>query len=155
MITTRINIKTHLAEYMQAKYANADGHIELPNGDDLYITLYNLTSRRPINAPIDTGNLSIVLPCRREGKHPEFWNYLSQRAARVIESKIELRFWADAHEYIDEQKHRYGIDYQTSIEVFMHRYQITGISEDAIRKNYYRWKSKVRQRTEKRPYKKP
>ncbi|WP_232517541.1 hypothetical protein [Porphyromonas gingivalis] len=128
--------------------------VRLPDLDDLYITVYNLTSKRPINVPVDSGNLSIALPCRKDGKDPAYWNYLGVRAQRCIESKIEVRFWAEAHEYIDEQKHRYRIDYIVAIESFMLRYGITSISDEAIRKNYYRWLNKVRRERRKELIKK-
>ncbi|DBA56040.1 hypothetical protein [Porphyromonas gingivalis] len=155
MTIVKISVKPHLAEYMIGKFWDESLQaVRLPDLDDLYITVYNLTSRRPINVPVDSGNLSIALPCRKDGKDPAYWNYLGVRAQRCIESKIEVRFWAEAHEYIDEQKHRYRIDYIVAIESFMLRYGITSISDEAIRKNYYRWLNKVRPRAEKRAYKK-
>ena len=153
MTVTKIDIKPHLAEYMKAKYWNdAEQAVCLPDSDDLYITIYNLTSKRPPSAPIDEGNLPIAIPSRREGKNPKFWNYLGARAVRHIESKIEVRFWAEIHEYLDEQKHRYNIDYITAIEAFMLRYNIQSISDEAIRKNYYRWKRVMRPTAEIRRY---
>lgn len=155
MVTTKITIKQHLAEYMIAKYWDAQEQgIRLPDNDDLYVTIYNVTTKRPANAPIDEGNLSIVLPCRRDGKNPEYYNYIGCRGARLLESKIELRFWAEVHDLLDEQKHRYGIDYIVSIEAFMLQYNIISISDEAIRKNYYRWKKQLRPKAETRGYKK-
>ncbi len=155
MVVTKITVKSHLAEYMIAKYWDQEADaIRLPDTDDLYITIYNLTTKRPANAPIDDGNLCIVLPCRRDGKNPEYYNYIGRRGARHLEKKIEIRFWAEVNENLYEQKHRYGIDYIVSIEAFMLRYNITGISDEAIRKNYYRWKNQLRPKTETRGYKK-
>ena len=133
MVVTKINIKPHLAEYMRAKFWDPEIQaVRLPDKDDLYITIYNLTSKRPANAGIDDGNLPIAIPHRREGKNPACWNYLGVRATVQIESLIEVRFWAELHQYLDEQKHRYNIDYIASIEVFMNRYDIQSISDEAL-----------------------
>lgn len=155
MIIAKINIKPHLAEYMRAKFWDSEIQaVRLPDKDDLYITIYNLTSKRPANAGIDNGNLPIAIPHRREGKNPNHWNFLGVRAVAQIESLIEVRFWAELHQYLDEQKHRYNIDYIASIEVFMNRYDIQSISDEALRKNYYRWKRSLRPTAETRRYRK-
>lgn len=60
--------------------------------------------------------------------------------------KIETMMWAELHEYVDEQKHKYGVNFIISIHSFINKYDIQTLSEDAFLKNYYRWRVKVRQR---------
>lgn len=153
MITIRINIKKHLQEYLIGKFGN-DGIVSLPDGCDLYHTLFNLTQKRPLNCPFDTGNLTLALPNRRIGKNPAFYNYLGQRGEHIFEQHVEVMFWAELHDMIDYNKHREGIDYADSVISFMKMYDISSISEDALIKNYYRWRIKIRKRDKKRKYNK-
>lgn len=162
MVTTKINIKPHLAEYCIGKWGNEFKEpVEFPAISELYFTIYNLTIKRPVNCPVDRGNLTIVLPNRRKDeemeirKNPETYNYLSDRAAGIIQDKIETMMWADLHELVDNDRHRLGKFIIDSIFTFMSKYRITSITEDAMLKNYYRWRSELR-RKEKRDYcKKP
>ena len=71
----------------------------------------------------------------------------------VADFRIELMMWAELHEYLDEQKHRYGIKYIDGVQFFMRRYGIDSLTEEAFLKHYQRWRAKVR-RKEKRSYKK-
>jgi len=155
-MTSRIEIKPHLQEYVTGKFNNlANGPVRFPDSLDLYHTIYDLLRRRPADAPpIDRGNLEIILPVRTNGKKVEYYNYLGQRSAAIIEKKIETMLWAELHDQLDEQKHRYGVEYIDTVHHFMCKYCIESISEDALLKNYYRWRHKVRQRTKRRDYKK-
>ncbi len=155
MITTKITIKPHLAEYNTRKYNACElGPIRFPDRDDLYHTVFSLTEKRPNNCPVDSGNLELVLPERREGKSPLTFNYLGYRSVKIIEKKIETRLWAELHDLIDENKHFYGIQYIESVAYFMRKYAIVSISEDALLKNYYRWREIVRQKKRRRSYQK-
>ena len=113
-----------------------------------------MTEKRPNNCPVDSGNLELVLPERREGKSPLTFNYLGYRSVKIIEKKIETRLWAELHDLIDENKHFYGIQYIESVAYFMRKYAIVSISEDALLKNYYRWREIVRQKKRRRSYQK-
>ena len=146
MMTTKIEVPAHLHEYLAGKYCslNLNQPVRFPDGADIYHQLFALLERRPISAPVDRGNLEICLPNRGIGKPPETYNYLGLRSTRLLVRKIELMMWADAHEFIDDQKHRHGIIFINSIHTFMTRYGITSISEDAFLKNYYRWRKRVR-----------
>ena len=160
MITTKIQIKEHLAEYCIGKWGTDFRQpVSFPVNTDLYAAIYNLTIKRPENCPLDKGNLVIILPSKRYDpdldvrKHPEVYNYLSERACGIIQRKIETLFWAELHELIDENKHRLGIEYVDSVYTFMCKYRITKITEDALLKNYQRWKENIRKR-QKRNYRK-
>lgn len=152
MVTVKINISAYVAEYIAGKFWDeAAGAVRFPADSDIYILLYDLLQKRPADSPVDRGNLELALPCRREGKKPETYNYLSARAQAMLEEKMRTMMWAEAHEYLDSQKHVKGVDFKDSIFTFMCRYGIESISEDAIFKNYQRWRYKVRRR-EKRAY---
>lgn len=151
MISTRIKIKPHLAEYVKGKYNHCqDGPVTLPHDSDLYVIVWDLMARRPSNAPVDTGNLEIALPSRSVGKKPEYYNYLSPRAAMIIEKYIEELLFAEIHHRMRQNKRR-GINYLDTVYFFMSEYGITGISEDAFIKDYYRYRRNQynRKKTEK------
>lgn len=153
MVTTKIEIKEHLVEYLQGKYNGCmAGIISLPDRDDLYHIIYDLLEKRPAYCQFDTGNLELAIPDRRIGKSPEVYNYLGIRSSRIISQKVETLFWAELHNLIDENKHQYGIQYIESVAYFMHKYGIQSITEDALLKNYYRWRDKVRKKSKRRQY---
>lgn len=152
-VITKIEIKPHLREYVIGKFNNGEEKpVHFPDREDIYHTIFDLTEKRPQNCQVDKGNLEIVLPDRRIGKSPETYNYLGERSVALIEKKISLRFWADLHTFLDDQKHRHGVSYTDAIHTFMKKYCITSISEDALIKNYYRWRSETKRRTERRSY---
>lgn len=61
---------------------------------------------------------------------------------------------AELHDFIDENKHLFGIDQLQSVHCFMKKYCIDSLSEDALLKDYQRWRDRVRRSSLKRPYKK-
>lgn len=155
MITTKISIKPHLAEYVIGKYNDHKKNpVQFPDNLDIYHTIWDCTQKRPTNCQPDEGNLEICLPDRRIGKAPETYNYLGERSQRIIERKIESKLWAELHDFLDEEKHKFGIEYIDTVHYFMVKYGITSITEDALLKNYYRWRELVRKRSRKREYKK-
>ena len=144
MITTKISIKQHLVEYVTGKFGQTGGCIRFPDQLDLYHTIWNLTERRPERCPPDAGNIEIILPDRREGKAPETYNFLSYKSQRIIERRIENLFWAELHDFVLEERHRYGIPYIDAIQQFICRYSIDSITEDGLKKNCYRWINRMR-----------
>lgn len=155
MVTTRIRIKQHLAEYMVGKYGNHDwdSPLRFPDKTDLYHTIYDLLERRPKNVSgVDTGNLYFCLPERFPGKNTGSFNYLGIRSIDIIERKIEVKFWAEIHDMLDEEKTFNGKQYKKTVIDFMEMYRVEAISEDAILKNYQRWRDKIRPRDKKRDY---
>ena len=152
MITIKISIKPHLKEYVLSKFAGDIEHpVRFPDKLDVYHVIWDLTERRPVQCPPDSGNLEIALPERREGKSPETYNYLSQKSQRIVERRIENIFLAELHDYVIEEKNRYGVPYIESIFRFMRKYSIESISEDGLKKNCYRWLNSLRKR-KKRSY---
>ena len=152
-MTTKINVPAHIREYLIGKYCEfQDIPVTFPDNSDIYHVIYDLLERRPVTVPVDKGNLSIALPNRSSGKSPKTYNYLGVRSQLIINRKLDLMMWAELHDMVDEQKHRYGVNFIVGIHAFMNKYGITSLSEDAFLKNYYRWRGKSRPKEEKRPY---
>lgn len=153
MITTKIEVPQHLKEYLIGKFCNLqDSPIRFPDKTDIYHFIYDLLERRPANIFKDHGNLTIILPERTTGKDPKTYNYLGIRSQIILIRKIDRMLWAEVHDYLDEQKHTYGITYINGIHNFMTCYGIDSISEDAFKKNYYRWRANLRRKEKKRGY---
>ena len=147
MITVKIDVEPHVAEYIRGKYFDSvAGAVRFPPHLDLYILIYDLLQKRPETHPVDSGNLEFVLPERREGKDPITYNWLSHRAQKRLANKMRLMMWAELHELMDENKHINGIQFKDSVFEFMCRYSIESITEDALLKNYQRWRDKLRRR---------
>jgi hypothetical protein len=157
MLSTKITIRPHLAEYLYGKYNNGDNKsaIMFPTTDDIYHLIWQLMRKRPVNlSPVDEGNVIIALDERRQGKDPNVYNYLDKDSQEIIDLKIEALFFLELHCRLDENL-RYGIlTSQQVIHQFMCDYDIDSISEDALTKNNYRWRDKVRKRTVRRKYSK-
>lgn len=160
MVTTKIKVDNHLAEYAIGKWGTDFMEpVRFPANSDLYISIYDLTVRRPINVFHDVGNLEIILPNRGDSpdfefrKNPEVYNYISERASKILNRKISVQFWAELHELLDYEKHVNGIDHLETTHYFTCKYKIESITEDCIIKNFYRWREKMRKK-EKRAYKK-
>jgi len=155
MITTSINIEPYLAEYLCGKYNQGlSGPFKIPDKTDLYHAIWDLmTTRRKDNPQIDTGNITLILPNRRIGKNPLYFNYLSQRSAKIIEKDVRRMFNRELHLIMDENdlnNHEYSnIDL---VYRFLNAYHITSISADALLKNFYRWRDSVRKRGKRRKY---
>lgn len=161
MVTTRIIIEKHLAEYCCAKFsANPEGApVKFADNLDIYHLIYDLLEKRPVNCSRDSGNLEIILPDRREGdcvggKSPERYNYLGERSQKIINKKVKLMMRAELHDLVDENKHKFGIDQIQSVHYFMKKYCIESITEDALLKDYQRWRDDIRRSSKKRAYKK-
>ena len=159
MTTATIQIEPYVAEYIRGKFfASEYNAVHFPPGSDIYVTIYDLMERRPKSAGMDRGNLTFCLPDRRDannegGKSPETYNWFSGESVKILERRMRVMMWAELHETLDEAKHLRGIKFTESVYVFMKRYDLQSISEDALVKNYQRWRDSQR-RSIKRGYKK-
>ena len=157
MITTSITIKQYLAEYLYTKFQPEDNcnYIRIPETDDLYDLLWHLMAKRPLNiSPVDRGNITIALPHRRAGKNPEYYNYISQRSAHIFEKRVKQLFSLELHQFLDNNViSGYRYTHQDMVNLFMCKYGLESITEDALLKNYYRWRDYTRKK-EKRKYRK-
>jgi hypothetical protein len=155
MISTKISILPYLAEYMIGKFNNfVDEPLKLDPHSDLYCLIWDLMRKRPINAsPVDTGNLSFYLPDRRVGKSPEVYNYLCPDSALLIEQHIKKLFNLELHQLLLDNHSNYRpIQDIQVIHKFMCMYGIDSISEDALKKNFYRWRESYVKREKRREY---
>lgn len=158
MIKVKITVPEHVAEYIRGKYYDpAVGAVRFPSSLDLYVAIYDYVERRPVSCPVDTGNLEFCLPDRRVagmagGKNPESYNYFSATSQKKLGDKMRVMMLAELHDSMDENKHIHGIQFKESVFRFMRRYGIESITEDALLKNYQRWRDKQR-RKKKRAYK--
>lgn len=154
MVKVKVQTDPHVAEYIRGKFYDCEsGTVHFPSRLDIYILIYDLLQKRPLDHPFDAGNLEFALPDRREGKDPVTYNYLSGRSQKILSNKMRLMMWAELHELMDENKHIEGIQFKDSVHIFMRKYDIESITEDAMLKNYQRWRDKQR-RKKKRGYKK-
>ena len=153
MITTKIQVKPFLAEYAKNRFSvEGKEYIKFPDSEYLYHVMCDLMSKRPESAKIDTGNLEIALPRQARGKDPVTFNYIFEAGQKVIEKKLTRLFWAHVHEFIDEQVRTYGEPINESAFLFMTKFGISEITEDALVKSYYRWRGRTREKRKKRKY---
>ena len=144
MITTKINIKPHLAEYVNSKFLHHEKEcVVFPDKLDIYHTIWDLLEKRPSNSFKDEGNVILGLPDRRIGKDPEYFNYLGVRSIELIQKRIETMFHAEFRAFMDENKHRKGITFKDSSFEFIAKYDIESFSADALYKDFYRWRKTV------------
>lgn len=147
MTTSIIQADAAVAEYINGKYHDAAvGAVRFPAGHDIYIMLHDLMAKRPADRPIDRGNIRIALPSRREGKDPATYNWFSERSQRILNAKMRQMMWAELHDMMDENKHVHGLRFKDTVYMFMQLYGIESVSEDALIKNYQRWRDKMRRR---------
>lgn len=157
-MTTKIKIDNHICEYAKGKFSeNNSNPICIPSNYDLYYTIVDLLSPRPEGKSIDAGNLEITIPDPRDNdirKNPLKFNYLSNKSTKIIERKIEVMMFAELHDFLDEKKHMEGLFYADSVHMFMTKYSINSLTEDAFLKNYYRYRRKIRRNKTVRQYSK-
>lgn len=152
MVKVRIQTAPHIAEYIRGKFYDPTAEcVIFPRSLDIYILIYDLLQKRPVDAPVDSGNLEFALPDRREanragGKDPQTYNYLSARSQKRLGEKMERMMWAEVHDFMDEKKHAEGVTFKDSANEFICKYMIESISEDALLKHYQRWRDKTRKR---------
>jgi len=154
MVTTKIEVKNHLKEYIVGRYNQFDDKtpVRFPDQLDIYVLVWDLLVKRPVNCPVDSGNLEIVLPERYGAKSPSYYNYIGSRSQKRIEKKIEIMMWTDFREFVETERLK-GYSIIHCISRFISKYGISSISEDALVKSYYRWRNRVYER-DKRAYNK-
>lgn len=148
-----IKIEPYLAEYAIGKYGTEQkyGTVNIPYNSDLYHCIWeNMSRQRANQSDVVDGNLCILLPCRKPGdgvawKDPVYYNYLSASAAKEIENQIRRMFNFELHRVLLENeefgRQRRNLDI---IYDFIRVYQLKSISSDALLKNYYRFRNRLR-----------
>jgi hypothetical protein len=134
-----------LKEYVYGKYAGFDETkpVKFPVHTDIYLLIWEYMVRRPSGCGRDTGNLEILLPVRYGAKSPEYYNYLSPRAQKIIGRRLEMMMWAEYRDFIEYERHHSGLLFVVATERFLAHYGIRSLSEDAFQKSYYRWRKKM------------
>lgn len=153
MIKIHFNIKSHLAEYLNGKYYDKEQEcVCLPDKLDLYHTIWNLLEKVPVNCkPNLEGNLCLGIPTRRIGKDPATYNYLGERSLKIITKRVEALFFGELRAKLDIGKNLHGLDYQDVIHEFKCKFLIDSITDDALTKDFYRWRELIRKK-DKRKY---
>lgn len=149
MIITSLTISEYLAEFFVGKYNEGnDGPVKIPDNTDVYHLIWQLMGKRPANTSlVSQGNLALMLPDRRMGKDPLYYNFISARASQIIEKRIRIEFNNDLHDLLEQNENQgRPLDNIEVIYAFMEKYGIESISEDALKKNYYRWRENIRKR---------
>ena len=147
-----IKIEPYLAEYIIGKYGiQKNAVVNIPYNTDLYHCIWENMSRQRANQSVpEDGNLRILLPCRKPGdgvawKDPAYYNYLSVPASKEIEYQIRRMFNFELHRVLLENeefgRQRRNLDV---IYDFIRTYQLKSISSDALLKNYYRFRNRLR-----------
>lgn len=148
-----IRIEPYLAEYISAKYEidSITGGVKIPHSTDLYYCIWDKMSQQRINQPdIVNSNLRIHLPFRRSilglpYKDPAYYNYISTAGAKEIEGQIRRMFNFELHRVLLENEEfgraRKNLDV---IYDFINDYNLKSISSDALLKNYYRFRNRLR-----------
>lgn len=151
---TTIRIEPYLAEYISAKYGidEATGGVRIPYTTDLYFCIWeNMTKCHKNQSQSSSGNLRIILPCRRAGqdsgpwKDPAYYNHLSASSVKEVENQIRRMFNFELHRTLLENEEfgraKRNLDV---IDDFIHDYELKSISSDALLKNYYRFRNRLR-----------
>ena len=114
-----------------------------------------MAKRQRNQSPVDYGNLTFILPERRIGKDPHVYNYLSPHSVKMIEKEIRRMFNRELHAAMDENDmNGRPLNNLEVVNHFMCSYCIESVSEDALLKNFYRWRENMRKRKVRREYKK-
>ncbi len=145
MVTVTIPIKTHLANFMKVRYKNCmeDGVIRLSPRSQLYQVLLELTEKMPKNASgRQVGNLTLALPCPDIGKSPKTHNYLSDKSIRILEKEIKNEMLRVFVREVDRKRYKEGIAVEKTIYQFIKEYNLVGVTEEALKRFYYRLKEK-------------
>lgn len=152
MLSISITLTPYLAEYIRGKYASGtDKPVVIPDSSDLYHVIWNYMSRRPSDVPDVPGNLTLALPNRREGKDPSVFNYLSERAVKCIDKAIRREFNQELHAFLlDNDQRGHLFDNIDIVLQFINMYGLESISEEALLKNFYRWRENLRKRKARR-----
>ncbi|EFM01820.1 hypothetical protein [Hoylesella marshii] len=150
---TAIRIEPYLAEYVAGKYGveQKNGAVKIPYTSDLYHCIWeNMSRKRSNQTEPEDGNLLIQLPFRKAGngipwKDPAYYNYLSPSASKIIEAQIRRMFNFELHRVLLENeefgRQRKNLDV---IYDFIRTYHLKSISPDALLKNFYRFRNRLR-----------
>lgn len=157
-----ICIEPYLAEYAKNKFASGgrDDAIRIPYNSEFYHCVWEHMAKRRSDQPLQTdGNLRILLPSRRmteDGplKNPSYYNYLSPAAVSLIERYLRRQFNYEFHQVMLDNENLGRPERQLDLAIdFIRRYRLESITEDALLKNFQRYRMRLHPRP-KRKYEK-
>ena len=137
-----ITIEPYLAEYISEKYGTSpkNGGVKIPYTSDLHFCIWEHMSKCHAN--------------QTPYKDPAYYNHLSPAAIKEIEAHIRRMFNFELHRVLLENEEfgrkKRNIDI---VHDFIHAYNLKSISSDALLKNFYRFRNKLRPK-QTRKYKK-
>ena len=152
--TVSVRITPYLAEYVRGKYPHdpANGGVRFPRTDDLYHCLWHNLVRPRKDMRVERSpnlTLSIGRPRTYEvglaWKDPAYFNHLSARGAKELEVCVQRQFDFELHRaFIESYEAGDGRRQEDVAHDFLRQYGITSISEEALLKNWSRYRNMIR-----------
>lgn len=142
-----IRITPYLAEYATKKFPVDDrtGAIRIPDTSDLYHVVWNgMIKPRGGSPPQEECNLQILLPKRRDGKDPFYYNRMSAESVRAFERVLRVYFNFEFHRFLlDHDRRATRKNIIDLVDEFMCRYHLVSVSSDALIKNWQRYRMRI------------
>ena len=150
-----IHVKPYLAEYANTKYSHnpETGGIQIPYFDDLYHCVWHYVGRRCKNShQYRDPNLQISLgrpdPATegRAWKDPAYHNHLSTAGRIEVERCLQRQFDFELHRaFLENEERGEGRLRQLDVALaFIKEYRLKSISEEALLKNFHRYRNLLR-----------
>lgn len=162
MVTTKIQIKPHLALYFTKKYWSEDFQcVKIPRTTFVRVKILCALRKRPADCPVDHGNFEFAVPTSEdfpEKKDTDYWNYIPPAKVKGgpkrpgIERMLEDEFYSDLNDYWYRYKY-YGLDFKDAVEDFLEIYDLT-VAPETVQKFFTRWQDRRRHLKNTRKYEK-
>ena len=141
-----IRITPYLAEYAVRKFHvdERTGAICIPETSDLYHVVWNgMTKPRRGDIP-EEGNLQILLPKRREGKNPAYYNRMSSQSVKAFDRSLRIIFNFEYHHFLlDHDRNGTRRNIIDLVDEFICKYNLASVSSDALVKNWQRYRQRI------------
>lgn len=140
LVTTNIEIKPHLKQYLITLYGEEPIHLpHRHNYNRLLVRLINKMPKDHKQVPADKNTVCVILP-KNEIKNITVYNYLSRESQLIFRKEIEKDFWYDAKKYIDTIIQSENINRKQATLMCMKCYNISesDLTFDAFYKYFYR-----------------
>ena len=140
MEKVRIELKSHLEEYAIAKFPVVDDAVVIPSSMDIYFVLLDLLQKKGKGIEVCNDGIYFAIRNTGIGKDPRVYKYLSRHGRMLFETRLEVMFWIDFHDVMDREVIRGGKPCLEAAQIFVEKFRINSITEDALIKHYYRWR---------------
>lgn len=147
MRTIRLALKPYLAEYLIKTYpADEPGMVKLPPTLNLYeVILSNMHGIDKEMTDVDGWNAEIILPNPSQSSNRrltcKYYGVCGQGRIRISRA-VYVLYWSDCHSYLEHRINVHGDTIIDAIYGFIDSRNLTLSTEEAIRKNYQRWRSR-------------